>query len=134
MSCQGKKYGKGAYLMIPIDIYRRGVLVFFGPKDDFLRFVKSKDAGNSDLVAQRVNDDDGSTLAQCITTSTDAYIYAEESPGIACIVHESAHAAMGILKIVGISPSEEEAFAYLQEYICQHIFDWLNLSCDAQSP
>lgn len=121
-------------MVIPVDIYRRGVLVFFGPKEDFLHFVESRDADNYEGIARCVNDDDGATLAQTIKTTTDVYIFAEQAPGMAAIVHESAHATMGILKIVGISPSEEEAFAYLQEYICQQIFDWLNLSCDAPSP
>ena len=118
------------HLIIPIDIYRRGVLVFFGSNEELMNFIK-KNAPSDLIGVTTCLDDDETTVAHTIGTSTDAIIHAIKKPSsILTLIHEADHAAFRIMKIVGVETSDEEAHAYLQEFICQKMFEWLNFSCD----
>lgn len=121
---------KAKHLIIPLDIYKRGVLVFIGSNEELMAYIGKKDAGNLLGVTQFL-DDDPTTLAQTIKTPTDAIIHARKMPSsILTFVHEADHAAFGIMQIVGIDPHDEEAHAYMQEYILKKIFEWLDFSSD----
>lgn len=118
-----KNYSK----IIPIDLYRRGVFIFIGEKDDFF---KDKNAKRflTDEVRQTLDDIDFSkTAAVTLRTGTDAIIYAPSKPYEDEFVHELSHATFYILKLVDIDPTIcEEAYAYLLEYLYYKAMLWFN--------
>lgn len=117
------------HLIIPLDIFKRGVLVFIGHPQELLDFIKKKDPTHLLDVAQQI-DENERTLAQVIRTGYDAIIYAREMPNVMTLIHEAYHATVAVYEIIGVVPSDEEAYAYLLEYICHEIFRWLNIPFD----
>lgn len=127
---------KKDYIVIPCDIYRRGAIVFFGDKKRLIEILKEEDSEDFIETVYQCATEDVLQDSKAITIpfdTGDVCIYAESKPDIPTIVHETAHAAQKIMKKVGADLSDEEAFAYLQEYIFAQVYEWITSSCDAQS-
>lgn len=121
-----KSYSK----IIPIDLYKRGVMIFFGSKEDL--YKKAGAIITPDIRQSLEECDFNHTQAVTIRTETDAIIYAPQRPYDEIIAHEICHATFQILRIVDIDPTEcEEAYTYLFEYLYYKIFLWLNALDDA---
>lgn len=112
---------------IPINIYRCGVLVFFGSRDKLTERLRTDGVPKS--VVREVNrmiNEAGDFAAVTLPLENDMLIYAEAQQDADIIIHELAHATFGILKKVGIDASEcEEAYAYLLEYLYGEVNTWL---------
>lgn len=122
------------YKLIPIDIYKRGILIWFGKKEELLRYIKKRHPMYYDDVNDIVNTED--YLAITGMVKQDILIYSEEVPELPIVIHEICHAAMMLLEKVGIEASDGngEPYAYLVEYVCRKVLEWLNVSpCDVQS-
>lgn len=103
-------------LAIPVEIFKRGVLIFFGSPSG-LRDAVSK--YYPDKAAQKVYDDvKAETLAyQAMTIKTlpDPIIYAKKPIEISVLIHEIVHCATYILE--QIDCQDDETRAYLTEYL-----------------
>lgn len=114
--------------IINLDIYRRSVVILQGSVDELAEWLY--DHGVKHLVPS-VTDVDW-ILSKGITfdDGRDVYVCSVESMELTTLCHELSHAALKILKIVGIDPIEaEEAYAYLFEYLVGEVTS----SDDAQS-
>ena len=117
-----KSYSK----IIPIEIYRRGVLVFIGDKEECARNLQKHKIKEDCVNAVRDYDMDG-TLAYTMEIGSDVLVYMKKKQPMDIIVHELSHAVFKILKIVGIDPTEcEEAYAYLIDYLYKKVSEWIS--------
>lgn len=122
---------------ISVDIYRITPVVFIGDFKDLVSFVKRNTMGAekdyADLL-EGIGNDSKETYAFEASTywnnkTRTLILYFPESPkkphDINNMVHELAHATFIILDGVGIDidVSNNEAFAYLQGYLAEQIYD-----------
>lgn len=116
---------KAKFKRFPVDLYKRGVLVLFGTKEELYNIAKDI---LTPLNIQAVEDTDWEhTEAICLSAGADTIIYAPQRPYDEIIAHELSHAAFNILKMVDIDPTaSEEAYTYLFEYLYYNVFLWLN--------
>ena len=124
------KKTKSKLKYIHCDIYKRSVAIFFGELDDFLAELNSaseNDAEHNEEVVNSIKElyeERTLTNACCMSYEGDIYIYAKKKPSLGVMVHESGHATMFILDIVGINAHEStEAYAYLLEYLFNGYMD-----------
>ena len=122
---------------ISIDIYRITPIVFVGDFKDLISFVKRKTTGAeedyADLLEGIDNDSKETYAFEASTywnnkTRTLILYFPELSKtphDINNMVHELSHATFIILDNVGIDidVSNNEAFAYLQGYLAEQIYD-----------
>lgn len=122
---------------IPIDIYRITPIVFVGDFKDLISFVKRKTMGAeedyADLLEGIGNDSketytfEASTYWNNKTRTLILYFpeFHKKPHDIDNMVHELSHATFIILDNVGIDidVSNNEAFAYLQGYLAEQIYD-----------
>ena len=111
---------KPVSIEVPIELLRRGVLVFFGSRDDLLEYLSA----NHPVYYEDLKDDDvwprGS--AYTIKMSDDAIIFADTLIDEGTLVHELGHTSKHLLDIVGIK--DEEAYCYTIEYLYNKIMPW----------
>ena len=122
---------------ISIDIYRITPIVFVGDFKDLISFVKRKTTGAeedyADLLEGIGNDSketytfEASTYWNNKTRTLILYFpeFSKTPHDINNMVHELSHATFIILDNVGIDidVSNNEAFAYLQGYLAEQIYD-----------
>lgn len=103
--------------IINIDIYKRSVVILQdGCVGDICKWIEEHNATD---IAQSVKEEDWDTSnAVTYFDGLDVYIISPKQISTKTLVHELTHATFKVLKIVGInSVQEEEAFAYLYEYL-----------------
>lgn len=107
-------------LVIPIDIYRRGVCFMCGSAEDMADcFVSDKLYGFADAV---LNADWEQTHAITLCDDSDVWVYSTEPMTLSVLCHELTHVVFKIFNIIGIDPTnDEEAYAYLYEYLFKEI-------------
>ncbi len=106
--------------IINLDIYRRSVVVLQGSSDELTDWLCSHDVRH--LISAVTDTDWDNTKGITFDDGRDVYICAVKSMDLTTLCHELSHAALRILKIVGIDPVEtEEAYAYLFEYLIAQI-------------
>ena len=123
---------KDYFLRIPVDIYKRGVLIYFGSKSGFMRLI-DREAPEYHNGCEEIADDKNNLAI--IYKDMDMVIYAKKIPTIKVLLHELFHATCGIMQQVGISLDDEseEAYAYLFEYLCSKTLTWFfEISDNAQ--
>lgn len=102
--------------IIPIDLYRRGVVILQGSEEELEKWLREHDAKQLGLAV--TNTDWDNTKAITFDDDSDIYVCSVEPMELTTLCHELSHATLRILKIVGIDPIEaEEAYAYLFEYL-----------------
>lgn len=123
--------------VIPIDIYRRGVCFMCGAAEDLADcFVSYKLYGLADLV---LNADWEHTRAITLCDDCDVWVCSVKPMALPDLCHELTHVVFKIFNIIGIDPTnDEEAYAYLYEYLFKEITSTsaefpLQLSSDATS-
>lgn len=124
-----KNYSK----VIPIDLYKRGLLIFIGDKNECVKLLK-RDKISEESVKQVKEFDMTGTTAVTFCIDGDVLIYMENKKPIEVLVHELSHVAFMVLRIVGIDPTQsEEAYAYLLGYLYEKAALWFNdVPCDVQ--
>lgn len=100
---------------VRIETYDWTIYVFDN-KEKWLRFVLRRMIGSAKVLRKELDECRGITImnSQC----AEAYIGVFDGAGHT-LVHESIHAAMGVLGNVGVKvkPADNEALAYLVEHI-----------------
>ena len=125
---------KSEYLKIPVDFYHRGVLIYFGPEEEFLKYIKKTIPEYYDHAVELTKEEG----CEAVTgrQHADMIIYSNHRPRVETLVHELLHATVGIMEKVGIEPSadSEEAYAYLLEFLSDAALTWFYSlePCDAQ--
>lgn len=107
-------------LVIPIDIYRRGVCFMCGPAEEMAEyFVSDKLYGFADAV---VNEDWKHTHAVTLCDDNDVWVCSIEPMTLPTLCHELTHVVFKLFSIIGIDPTNDlEAYAYLYEYLFKEI-------------
>lgn len=108
-----KQYKK----IFPVELFKRGVMVFFGSRENVKRFV-TEDYG--DAWADESEWD--VTSAYTFRLSADALIFAEKPINEGILVHEIVHATRHLLRLVDVD--DEETECYLVEYLYNKIIPW----------
>lgn len=122
------------YKRIPIDIYKREVLVFIGSHEEFKKWAEEyfsfipsyfdflRMISNSDGTAQAstyFNEEDGTVIIEIPS-------FPKSPTDIAYVVHEIMHAVFDICnycKVEYIVDGANEPFTYLGEFIANRVFD-----------
>lgn len=115
----------------PVDLYKRGVLVFIGSREQLRSYIEREGIEIEwDDEADEILD---KSSAVTFRLKADIIIYAEHVPDEGVIVHEILHATKHLLRIVEVN--DEEAEAYLLEYLYDEIMPWFRsvTSGDARS-
>ena len=107
--------------IFPVDIYKRGVCVFFGTRDQLKQYFKKENI-EYDWKGEETDEMLDKSQAVCFRLDTDVLIYSEREISESVLIHEIIHASKHILRLVDID--DEEAFAYLTEYLCDQILPW----------
>lgn len=109
--------------IINVDIYGRSVVILQdGCRGEISRWLEGH--GAFEIIKTLREEDWGVTNAVTLSDGLDVYIISPNLIEDRTIVHELTHATFKILKIVGINPmNEEEAFAYLYEYLYNQVFN-----------
>lgn len=106
----------------PIEIIKRGVLVFLGEEGDLLKYIKKHFPSYLQEVKEVLQEVyDYSALT--IKLSGDAIIYSKDIILPGTLVHEIGHVAKHLLKCVDIE--DEEMYCYTEEYLFEQIMSWL---------
>ncbi len=114
---------------VPVDIYKRGVLFYFGKRKGLLSYIRQ---AHPDYYAEvRAGLDRGGD-AMCISLSGDTIVYARDVPTVPVLVHEAVHAAEDVLGKVDVEASGEP-MAYLVEYLVAKALERIT-SCVGVSP
>ena len=108
--------------IVNVDIYNRGVLVFFGSESQLINYVHQRFPCYDDCIRDGLNDGKNGT-AYTFKLPADAIIFAGTIPAEKTIVHEIGHVAKHLLSIVEVE--DEEAFCYLLEYLYDKIIPWV---------
>lgn len=103
--------------IINLDIYRRSVVILsdccIGEVEKWLA-----EHDNADFIPTLNSVDWDSTKAVTITDDLDIYIISLDPLDLPTLCHELSHAALRVLKIVGIDPiNAEESYTYLFEHL-----------------
>ena len=106
--------------IVPIDLYKRGVCVFVGTREQFRSYVERE---NLEIDWDNYKDIEEMAAAFTVRFQLDSMIVCTRKPEESVIVHEIVHAAKHILRIVDVD--DEEAEAYLVEYLYDQIIPWL---------
>ena len=104
--------------IIPVDVYKRGVCVFFGTREQLKMFLKKEDIQIEDDLDGFL----GKSDAIILRTLTDALIFSERKITEGTLIHEISHAAKHILRCCDVE--DEEAECHLLEYLCNEILPW----------
>lgn len=106
--------------IIPIDLYKRGVVILQGSEEELEKWLREHDAKH---LASAVTDTDwDNTIAITLSDNRDVYVVSIEAMELTTLCHELSHATLKVLKIVGIDPIEaEEAYTYLFEYLLSQV-------------
>lgn len=103
-------------LIVPIDIYRRGVCFLCGDTDELTEYFASEKLYS--LVGRVSETDWNTTLAFTLCDGNDVWVCSNRPMTIPVLCHEITHAVFKILEIIGAdSPINEETYAYLCEYL-----------------
>lgn len=111
-----KQYAK----VFTVDIFHRGVLVFFGSQEQLDNYIKQKYPCYSEYVKDI--DSPGDT-ATTLKLKDDAIIYGTHPLPEGRVVHEIVHATKHLLSLVGVE--DEETECYTIEYLYDAIIPWL---------
>ena len=115
--------------VIALDIFKRGVLVFVGTKQEL---INSIDIDLQEQIKDSLDDYDNNTIAMTIETDTDAIIFCEQPITVETLLHECVHAARIILEKINAYPTDnDEVYAYLVEYLFKQA---KNITCEVVSP
>ena len=108
------------------DTYRRGITIFIGSEENFIKFLETSSYKNDKDLIEEVKDHQNNSNADatCYYDSTDGQCiihlsnYPSTPTSIATLGHELLHAVFFLLKYCGIKYSDEseEAFTYLHEF------------------
>lgn len=108
--------------LFPVDLYKRGVCVFLGTREQFKAYLEREeidfdwDGEDTDKMLDKYQ-------AVTLRTDTDCIIYSDKEVDEGVLAHECVHAAKHVLRIVGVE--DEEAEAYLVEYLYNGIIPWV---------
>lgn len=105
----------------PVDLYKRGVMVFLGTREAVKRFITEEYDDVWDDESEEILD---RTSAVTFRLSSDALIFSSKPITDGVMVHEIGHAAKHLLRIVGVE--DEEAECYLIEYLYDKILPWFH--------
>lgn len=129
------------YKTLPINLFRRGILIFIGTHEMFKKWVKDyfkDDTEFEDLVDYIFEQEDTNVDGTCWFNgkSGDCIIELPKFPktpdSIAAASHEALHATFNILNYCSIEftpGGSNETFTYLLQYIIKHILikeDYIN--------
>ena len=113
----------------PIDIFKHGVKVVVGTKEELISVAK-KDAVY-DEIKDNIDTVNNSFMVTFILGSGDSLIYSNDYKNdieyTSAIAHEIIHAVSHILRNIGINHTEEteEVYAYTIEDLTKRILTWL---------
>lgn len=107
---------------VPVELYRRGVLVFIGSHTQLRNYIALKYPCYSDDVNCMFEELPRGS-AWTVKLEDDALIYAEDIISEDVMIHEIFHTTHHLLSLVNVH--DEEAAAYLMEYLCGRILPWL---------
>lgn len=109
--------------LINIDIYRRCVVIFQCYTETEIAGWMQQHNADPDFLLRQIEDVDwDSTCAIMASDNVDMYILSKEPMTLPTLCHELSHAALRLLKTIGIDPIEaEEAYAYLYEYLIAQV-------------
>lgn len=108
------------------DTYRRGITIFIGSEENFIKFLETSSYKNDKDLIEEVKDHQNNSNADatCYYDSTEGQCiirlsnYPSTPTSIATLGHELLHAVFFLLKYCGVKYSDEseEAFTYLHEF------------------
>lgn len=119
-----KEEDMGKYKYIRTNVYRRGIAIFIGSREELLDFTK-KAYTNEELISQVKNDlNKDSSIGTCyIEDLGQSLIWIPKFPRtvsqISALAHEVLHATFTLLDFVGVEYRYEgpnEPYTYLFEY------------------
>lgn len=104
---------------VPLDIYKRGIQVFYGTKEQFIAYAKRMEFEVDEEEVKTLQEKTGGiTLRLPLDAAVALFPNADEYFAI----HELGHAAKHILRIVEVE--DEEAEMYLLEHLCRKVLPW----------
>ena len=104
---------------VPLDIYKRGVQVFYGTREQFIAYAKNMEFEIDDEEVKTLQEKTGGiTLRLPLDAAVALFPEADEY----FVIHELGHASKHILRIVEVE--DEEAEMYLMEHLCREILPW----------
>lgn len=106
--------------IIDINIYRRSVAFMLGTEDEIASRLAELKAYD---LAGRVNEMDwDNTLALTLCDGSGVYVVSVRPMTLPTLCHELTHVVYRIFQIIGADdPINEEAYAYLYEYLLTEI-------------
>ena len=110
---------------IPVSVFKRGVIVFFGSPEDLIEYLDQRHpvyANELKAVWEKFINCLHSASALTIKLSADPIIYANELIPEEELIHELGHAAKHILSLVKVD--DEEAECYTLEYLYEQVMPW----------
>ena len=114
---------------ISVDLYRRGVAVISGTKEELADWLEKNDFPSTAEWAREAEE----IYAATDDNGSDIVIVSLEPMNEETAVHELCHAAFRILRIVDISPTlSEESYAYLLEFLYAKWREITSQPCDVQ--
>lgn len=124
-----KKEVRIMWKTLPIDIFKRGVVLFIGPAEELIDFYKKEFPSDAETVEKVVKEDileTGLALGYTLKCCSDAIIWMPEPREIGVLVHEFLHAVMWILELVEVKATKEteEVMAYMLEYLYDNLVPW----------
>lgn len=119
------------HTLINIELYDQDLLVHFGDKEDLKDYLVQELEVSEEKASQAVSTISPSSIGKTIIDYDNGiyFIWLKELPitdyNFGVLVHEIAHAAIGILNSKGmrLTHDSEEAYTYLMQYITIQIFE-----------
>lgn len=119
---------------VPVDIFKRGVLEFIGPKEELLKMLKENFNGYAEVIEGIMREDgiepENYAVGYTFKVLPDALVWLPKEEKLGVTVHEIGHSIFHIFKQVEIPITDdtEELFCYMLEYLFEEFYTWLTES------
>ena len=116
---------------VSIDMFKRGVMEFIGPKEELLKVLSEKFDGYAEVIKKVMEEDkiepENYALGYAFKVLPDALIWLPKEERLGVSVHEIGHSIFHIFKQVEIPITDdtEELFCYMLEYLFDEFYSWL---------
>lgn len=116
---------------VPIEMLKRGVMEFIGPKEELLKTLKEKFNGYAEAIEDVMKEDSiepgNYAVGYTFKVLPDALIWLPEETNLGVSIHEIGHSIFHIFKQVEIPITDdtEELFCYMLEYLFEQFYGWL---------
>ena len=121
---------KSRWITIPLEVFRRGVMIFIGPAEELIKTLKEKYPEYGEAVERTIDNEEklksDLNVGCTFKCSQDAIIWLPEDTNTGTLVHELLPTVFHLLDTVDIKPTPEteEAYCYAIEYLFDQSVEW----------